>query len=387
MKKVEQSAENSFLPSTETQGTSTESGTRDSSSTTTNNKIISNTAATVVSAISELKNLVTSLVSRISDMEKIIRDQDEKINHLISVTVLKQSTQAVPSNVSCRSYAEALRLPATVSSTQVDSATHESAKEKLKVPLVPTDDKRTRPGRSGNHDVKISGKHDVKSSASSVRDVTSGVVERECGSERPVVILHDSVLHGVMEKRLGESYGFDAVKCEAYNISNLEPAFKSVQSKVPPKAVVVHCGINNLKNQDPRSASKEFIQAIKNISSSCPTTKIVVSKLPVVSDTKLQQKKELFNAVVFAELVEQQQVSFVNNDNLPSHALRDIVHPNKRGSSILAGNIGRHVHRILWEKPRRPARRLNRANHFPGHYDWKGNFYPHSPIHFPTRWY
>ena len=151
--------------------------------------------------------------------------------------------------------------------------------------------------------------------------------------------------------------------------------------------MVIHCGINDLKTQDPRSASTQFVQSVKNISSCSPTSKIIISKLTAVSNPKLQEKKDLFNALVYSELAEEQQVSFINNDNLPLHALRDIVHPTKRGSSILAGNIGRHVHRIVWEKPRRPARRFNRASDFPGFYDWKGNFFPHSPIHFPTRWY
>lgn len=229
--------------------------------------------------------------------------------------------------------------------------------------------------------------HDDDRKPASCQHVTpENVIKKECGNE--VFILHDSVLNGVQEKRLGRSYGFEAVKCKALNIEALEPAFQATLSnRQPPKAVVIHCGINNLRHQDPKLASKEFVQSVRNISSCSPTSKIIISQLTAVNNYKLKQKKDVFNAVVFSELIDDQQVSFINNDNLPQHALRDLVHPNKRGSSILAVNIGRHLHRMMWEKPRRPARHFNRANDFLGYYDWKGNFFPHSPFHFPTKWY
>ena len=45
----------------------------------------------------------------------------------------------------------------------------------------------------------------------------------------------------------------------------------------------------------------------------------------------------------FSELVEDPDVYFMAHENPHLASLKDTIHPKMKGSSILAGNIGRHV--------------------------------------------
>ena len=47
-----------------------------------------------------------------------------------------------------------------------------------------------------------------------------------------------------------------------------------------------------------------------------PKRKVVIDKIPSVKDPSLQAKRDRFNSLVFAELVEEPEVSFVAHDNL-----------------------------------------------------------------------
>ena len=76
-----------------------------------------------------------------------------------------------------------------------------------------------------------------------------------------------------------------------------------------------------------------------------------------MKDSNLQAKRELFNALVFSELVEDPNISFVAHENLHFTSPKDNIHPNMKGSSVIARNLGRHIHNLFWERPRKIARR------------------------------
>ncbi|XP_076451233.1 G-protein coupled receptor dmsr-1-like [Babylonia areolata] len=51
------------------------------------------------------------------------------------------------------------------------------------------------------------------------------------------------------------------------------------------------------------------------------------------------------------------------NTNIKHHHLRDKLHLTRKGTSLLAGNVGRAVRDLLWETPRRPARPAQHYQH------------------------
>ncbi|KAL8560452.1 hypothetical protein ACOMHN_062554 [Nucella lapillus] len=166
-------------------------------------------------------------------------------------------------------------------------------------------------------------------------------------------------MNGVNGKRLGHSYGFNAISHKAHTINEIQPTLEAVLDKTSfssnseMDALVIHCGVNDIKNSDPNNASKKLANCIKNVAAVYPRTKIVVSKIAPVRDSELDVKRDLFNALLSSELHNVENVSLANHSNLQTHTgvLRDGLHPTRRGSSVLAVNIGRQVCQLFWKIP------------------------------------
>ena len=94
-------------------------------------------------------------------------------------------------------------------------------------------------------------------------------------------------------------------------------------------AITVHCRINDIKRKDPKSASKSLVKSLRGIVKDHSKIKVIISKLPPVKDPNLQVKRDLFNALVFSELVEETDVSFVAYENLHISFLKDTIHQKK----------------------------------------------------------
>ena len=78
---------------------------------------------------------------------------------------------------------------------------------------------------------------------------------------------------------------------------DIDKSLESVDG--PVKAIVAHCGINDIRTKDPKDVSKKMVKSLKGILKDRPNLKVIVSKIPPVKDSNLQAKRELFNALVF----------------------------------------------------------------------------------------
>ena len=125
----------------------------------------------------------------------------------------------------------------------------------------------------------------------------------------------------------------------------------------PVKAIVAHCGINDIITKDPKDASKAIVKSFKWIVKDRPNLKVIVSEIPPVKDSNLQAKREFFNAL-FSFLLNWWKIQISHLWLMKTYtSLKDTIHPNMKGSSILARNLGRHIHNLFWERPRGVARR------------------------------
>ena len=124
-------------------------------------------------------------------------------------------------------------------------------------------------------------------------------------------------------KRLGISYGFDVFKQKTEKTEDIDKSLESVDE--PVKAIVAHCGVNDIRTKDPKDVNKTMMKLLKRILKDRPNLKVIVSKIPPMKDSNLQAKRELFNALVFfflyffiffSELVEDPNISFVAHENL-----------------------------------------------------------------------
>ena len=208
-----------------------------------------------------------------------------------------------------------------------------------------------------------------------------------------ILILHDSVLDGVDAERLGASYGLKVVSKKTATIKSIKSTFEEASHSSSFDAVLIHSGLNDLKTRASKEASSTLVSSIKEISVSHPDTRFVISKVAPCKQEDLRAKRELFNAHTFAAFHRNEKVSFISHENLSlsRSTMRDAVHPSVRGSSILAGNIGRHLHSIFWFRPRRQHHR--RPQRSPWHDQWQpwwGHqqrppvFVSHPPSHFPV---
>lgn len=188
-----------------------------------------------------------------------------------------------------------------------------------------------------------------------------------------VLILSDSVITKVNANRLGNSYGFHAEKQKASTMKDVLPALGRDSTKSPKDldAVVIHCGVNDIKNTSPAECSKKLAKTVRTIREKRPGLKIVVSKIVPVADPRMNYNGELLNALLVSELNNEENVSFVSNYNLQTNRynLYDGIHPTDRGTSILAKNIGRHVRDLFWERPQRTARHPRYLRSTPFHGD------------------
>ena len=315
----------------------------------------------------DLRSIVNILCDRISDLEKEIRKQFVLIanltRHSLRVDVGVQA-EIENRDLSRTTYAEVVKSTLLIQNdTKSDSERSVGAQN---ISVEPSDSKYTgkkyrKQKWKGNEKCDV--KFHMSSTAQNKNDVNRK--KKEYGTESKetkrqpdlplVAILHDSVLNGVQGKRLGRSYGFDVFKQRNEKTDDIDKSLESVDG--PVKAIVAHCGINDIRTKDPKDVSKKMVKSLKGILKDRPNLKDIVSKIPPVKDSNLQAKRELFNALVFSELVEDPNISFVAHENLHFTSLKDTIHPNMKGSSIIARNLGRHIHNLFCERPWKIARR------------------------------
>ena len=80
-----------------------------------------------------------------------------------------------------------------------------------------------------------------------------------------VAVLHDSVLNGVQGKRLGQSDGIDVIKFLTSTIEEIDETVKMLDYVAEPvDAIVVHCGINDIKSKDLKAVSKSPVKSLRD---------------------------------------------------------------------------------------------------------------------------
>lgn len=188
--------------------------------------------------------------------------------------------------------------------------------------------------------------HDVKASSKSV-------------TSPRVLLLHDSVMKKINGKRLGLSCGLQVAARKVCTIDQCTEAIKKAKDDLMPEpdCIAIHVGLNDIKTKEPTTSSADLEKCVKNIKTEFPRAKVVVSQIAPVSNDKLNVNRELLNAHVKARLLPEKGISYINHDNLRAadhkYVSQDEVHPTSRGTSVLARNLGQHLHRLFWERPRR----------------------------------
>ena len=169
-----------------------------------------------------------------------------------------------------------------------------------------------------------------------------------------LLILHDSIMNGVDPARLGRGYGLHVTKKKAATITD---CLQTAEKAAPHDAILLHTGLNDLKTTGAQDANQRLVTCVKTILTANQKAQVIVSNATPTTRPDLTAKRELFNALCFAALHDSDRVTFVAHN---AQIGNDRLHLTPRGASIVAGNTGRHVAGLFWQKQRSRGHRRPR---------------------------
>ena len=167
--------------------------------------------------------------------------------------------------------------------------------------------------------------------------------------------LHDSVLNGIIPEQLGKSYFFHSTDMVTYRLEHISPTLKKMKEDLQiegdPDAILIHCGVNNLRVSTTQTVFEDIQANIAQIREDFPNTKILWSEICQTSIRSLNIKAKLLNAQLAAELECKSYVKVIPHTlRATPNTMRNEIHPNKKGTSILAATIGRAIRNEFWTK-------------------------------------
>jgi len=318
--------------------------------------------------VEELKKLVFHLSEQIQQLQTSCVNEKEK-NKVKKTAVAAQTDQCgelltFAQVVSAPPVKQPNKIPAPFTATVPHKNKNEgqSGRERKGTERFGTNDVITRNTHHGDpmtkrtlNDVKIETSHDDRKGSTEHMTNNRRMNKNAKSSMPKVVMMNDSICNSVSGKRLGRAYGFDAVQRKTYTIDEVLPTLeKELQNQDSPvDGIIIHTGVNDLKQKDPASVHGKFSATVKSLLKRRPSAKIVVSCVAPTRHAELDKKREVLNAMLVTEFKSEKNVVLVFHDNLSYNSLSDGLHPNQRGSSVIARNIGRQVRDLFWERPRK----------------------------------
>ena len=331
----------------------------------------------LLQGIVHLREVVATLSSKIDCIEHSIRSGcNDKNIQLPQVSDIATQTEIMD----IRTYADIVRYgtskekkenikqPAQQTTQKLIPHKKQEKQEKQKSNINSNTDNKANDvkkaaGGKKSHDVKIT---DDDKSTNKIPKPPRRNINND---DLPVTFfIHDSTMSNVDPDRLGLSYGSHIHSKRAYTTEYIEFAVDSLTANTskPPDAIVIHCGINDIKKKSPHSASTNMIKCITNIKHKHPNSKMIISNIAPTHDSKLEIKRHAFNAILSTELYGKKGIIVISHENIfknNKYIRGDRIHPTKRGASVLAGNVGRAIRDLFWVTPRRRLPPRPQRNH------------------------
>ena len=104
-----------------------------------------------------------------------------------------------------------------------------------------------------------------------------------------------------------------------------------------PEALIIHCGTNNLKNENEERLANKIIVLAVDIKRRVPN--VAVSGIVFRADMQIEHKIRRVNYLVEAG-VKERDINFISQDNIEAgHLDKWGLHLNFYGTNVLAGNF------------------------------------------------
>ena len=154
-----------------------------------------------------------------------------------------------------------------------------------------------------------------------------------------IVFIHDSIGNGITPGIMSK-YNLSTTKIQAYTQDQARESINNIKGK--PKAVVLHVGTNDIKNQvDADDIIKNYDSLIKQLNQRLPHSKIVLSNiLPREDNQVFQRNVEYVNAAVNRKFATMNNIVTVRNSDIGKKLKKDDgIHVTDIGRSRLASHI------------------------------------------------
>ena len=164
-----------------------------------------------------------------------------------------------------------------------------------------------------------------------------------------VLFFHDSLGKRINDTIL-KNEKLVTEKSLTYKLEDIQQEINK-RPTIPHRAVVIHCGTNNLNvdGQTPDTIVQRMEELVHSIQRKSPNTRILISSIVRRKDNARKQRElQYINAAVELRCTELNNVSVVHNDNIDEGCLgTDLIHLGKKGTSRLAVNIKKAVAKAL----------------------------------------
>ena len=343
----------------------------------------------IAGMLKEMHSVIKSLCERVTSLESKIHEQNKTIAEMrrlpLSVANIQTQTDSIPQ----RTYAEVTK----VCQPNCSYPLTQKADLKKRVTKRKTLAELPKQANTGvqNNEARSTSKSAVTQVSERANRPRQQINETRSNPDLPrVLIVHDSTLNKVNPSRLAMSYGLNVATRKAYTIKSIRNAAEEASRQLhpAPDCIVLHTGINDLKGEDPVACGKSMASAVNSVQEIFPHAHIVCSKAIPARQHHLEAKRVVFNAHVFSDIPEGniKNVSFVAYENVkPFKHLMDDLHPSGQGASLVAGNLGRHLHNLFWERPRRRQRRGSFNSNVNTRHVINSLWYPRPHHHYPAR--
>ena len=202
-------------------------------------------------------------------------------------------------------------------------------------------------------------------------------------SKPSALLLGTSNIKGINPEKLSSKTC--VTKKVAFTLAETEDAVKSYTSK--PDVVVLHSLTNDVKTLPPEECVTKLDDVVQLITSKWSGTKTIISLTTPRNDNEIHRiNSELVDALLKKKYLSHTDVLISDNQNLwrssPDRVLaKDKLHLSTDGTSILASNLKRFLHRILGINPE-PRGNANyppsRYTHVQGQHRRDTWYYQHS---------
>ena len=159
-----------------------------------------------------------------------------------------------------------------------------------------------------------------------------------------MLFLHDSICHGLDIDRLLANSDHKGVKQTTYTVGDARAAIRDNVSNC--NLIMIHVGINNLKDNDVETVFPEFVELIKEAKSK--SKEVFISMLTPARIIALDRKVMQMNDLIYKTFSKEENIILCINDNFctrDNKIVEKLYFNNTKlsdeGVRLLAGNIRR----------------------------------------------